>query len=142
MLDEINEAISGRVDDKSRLRRLAAKVALIALAAGALLVFVIVLATASLAVHKTGHISVMLRMDCGPRAEMIAYLGDIYSEGIKSVGIGKGNRLMEFYVSKTGGWTLVMTTKTGLACYYAFGDDFQDVPWNPPAPTSDPEKDA
>ena len=89
MLDEINEAISGRVDDKSRLRRLATKVAIIALAAGALLVLVIVLATTSLAVHKSGHISVMLKVDCGPREAMIAELGDTYSEAIKSVGIGK-----------------------------------------------------
>ena len=142
MLDEINEAISGRVDDKSRLRRLATKVALIALAAGALLVLVIVLATTSLAVHKSGHISVMLKVDCGPREAMIAELGDTYSEGIKSVGIGKGNRLMEFYVSEIGTWTLVMTTRTGLTCYYAFGGDFQDVPWDPPDSTSDSGEDA
>ena len=54
MLDEINEAISGRVDDKSRLRRLATVIAASALAAGALLVLVIVLATASPAADADG----------------------------------------------------------------------------------------
>ena len=54
MLDEINEAISGRVDDKSRLRRRATVIAASALAAGALLVLVIVLATASLAEDVDG----------------------------------------------------------------------------------------
>lgn len=65
---------------------------------------------------------------CGERTSLIKVLNDKYKEKPRALGLStKGTAMFEIYTSKTGTWTIVMTTTTGATCIMAAGHSWEDA---------------
>lgn len=65
---------------------------------------------------------------CGERTSLIKALNDKYKEKPRALGLStKGTAMFEIYTSKTGTWTIVMTTTTGATCIMAAGHSWEDA---------------
>ena len=65
---------------------------------------------------------------CGERATLIKVLSDKYKEKPRALGLSsKGTAMFEIYTSKTGTWTIVMTTTAGATCIMAAGHSWEDA---------------
>lgn len=63
---------------------------------------------------------------CGDRNELIRVLKDKYREEPRALGLStRGTAMFEIYTSKSGTWTIVMTTTNGLACIMAAGHSWE-----------------
>lgn len=93
-----------------------------AIAAAALAVLFVVLATAAPA-----------QTQCGPHARIVQALAGKYGEAPKAVGTVSRNHLLEVYVSRAGSWTILVTSADGTSCILASGSDWEDVPFKPGA---------
>ena len=69
---------------------------------------------------------------CGPRDKFKAYLANKYGETVYAVGLVGTSTAMEFYVSESGTWSLVVTTPNRITCLIAAGDNFERL--KPPLP--------
>ncbi len=80
------------------------------------------------AVLPTGSVMAQTLM-CTDRTALLKELNGKYHEQRQGLGIAAGNRgAMEFYASKTGTWTIVMTMTNGNACIVAAGHSWQTMP--------------
>lgn len=65
---------------------------------------------------------------CGERTSLIKVLSDKYKEKPRALGLStKGTAMFEIYTSKTGTWTIVMTTTTGATCIMAAGHSWEEA---------------
>ncbi|MBT8459080.1 MAG: hypothetical protein KJN60_05375 [Boseongicola sp.] len=64
--------------------------------------------------------------NCGPRAAVIAHLGENFGETRQSIGIGQEGRVVEVFASlETGTWTITVTLPDGTTCLVAAGRAFE-----------------
>lgn len=71
---------------------------------------------------------------CAPRADVVAHLGQKYSETRRSMGLAANSTVMEVYASEeTGTWTITVTTPQGITCLIASGQSFEPVVEQQPA---------
>lgn len=68
---------------------------------------------------------------CTSRNAMVKALAGKYREERRGIGVASKAGVMEFYVSKGGTWTVVMTMTNGLSCILAAGRDWEDMPMVP-----------
>ena len=62
---------------------------------------------------------------CGPRKEVVAYLGQAFGEVPLSIALTDFGSLLEVLVSPHGTWTMIVTTPRGQACVMASGQHWQ-----------------
>ncbi len=67
---------------------------------------------------------------CGSRADFIKALSDKYQETGKALGIAGQVNLVEIFASKSGTWTILVTTPDGKSCIIAAGSSWEDLPPN------------
>lgn len=65
---------------------------------------------------------------CGSRADFVKALSDKYQETGKAFGIAGQVNLVEVFVSKTGTWSILVTTPQGKSCMIAAGKSWEDLP--------------
>ncbi len=65
---------------------------------------------------------------CGPRSQIIQDLSQIFLEKPHAIGLMNTGNLLEVFVSKSGSWTIIVSTRTGLSCVIAAGDAWQTAP--------------
>lgn len=64
---------------------------------------------------------------CAPREEIVKLLTDRYGEVPSGRGLSEsGDAAFEMFRSRTGTWTITMTTTNGLTCVMAAGKDWRD----------------
>ncbi|MEL6375099.1 MAG: hypothetical protein AAFR04_14160 [Pseudomonadota bacterium] len=61
---------------------------------------------------------------CGMRADIIKQLETRHGEQRRAFGKVGAKRVMEVFVSKTGSWTMLLTTTDGRACVVGAGSDW------------------
>jgi len=66
-------------------------------------------------------------LPCGPRAEIVARLGEGYGERPVGRGISQGGTMVELLVGKDGSWTLLVTSPGGRACLVSAGEGWEAV---------------
>ncbi len=69
-------------------------------------------------------------IQCGAHKRMVEVLANKYNEVPKAIGTVNEKRFMEVYVSKSGSWTILVTSADGQSCIVAAGQDWEDVPHN------------
>jgi hypothetical protein len=70
----------------------------------------------------------VVRMPCHDYAEIARQLRATYEEAPVSLGLQTdGNLLQVFSSQKTGSWTIVSTSPSGLACVLAAGQHWESV---------------
>lgn len=73
---------------------------------------------------------------CAPRAVVLERFLETHGEEPNAVGLTLGERpmLMELLVSESGSWTMIVTTREGIACIVSAGENFEwiDVPKGQP----------
>ncbi len=69
-------------------------------------------------------------IQCGDHKKIIEVLASKYSEAPKAIGIVNQKQFMEVYVSRAGGWTILVTSANGNSCIVAAGQNWEDVPHN------------
>ncbi|MEX0852584.1 MAG: hypothetical protein WD036_04780 [Bauldia sp.] len=67
---------------------------------------------------------------CGAHETIVGALAEQYKEERQSMGLSSSGHLVEVFVSGGGTWTILLTTKAGLACIVASG-----LRWNGLTPT-------
>lgn len=68
---------------------------------------------------------------CTKRTAMIDALARKYHEERRGIGIASRAGVMEFYVSASGTWTVLMTMPNGMSCILAAGRDWEDMAATP-----------
>lgn len=66
---------------------------------------------------------------CAPRDALAAVLAEDFQERMDWVGVSSVGTLFELYVSKSGTWTIIVSTADGMSCIVAAGDY-----WERPTP--------
>ena len=67
-------------------------------------------------------------MACGERTALLKALNDKYKESPRALGLSSsGKAMFEVFTSKTGTWTIVMTTTKGVTCIMAAGHSWEDA---------------
>jgi len=120
---EIDDAISGRVYDNQR------SWSFWAIAEIAVSIFVVTMISAALAEHTPET--------CKTRVEAVKRLSTKYLEASKGMGTILNKAVLELFVARSGGWTIFATDAKGCSRLLAAGENWQDVPWNPPLPGKD-----
>jgi hypothetical protein len=64
---------------------------------------------------------------CTSRTAMKNALERKYQEQRKGFGVASDVGVMEFYVSASGTWTVIMSMANGVSCIIAAGKDWQDM---------------
>lgn len=64
---------------------------------------------------------------CGARGDFIKALNDKYQETRKSIGIAGEVNVVELFTSKTGTWTVLVTTPEGKSCIIAAGKGWENL---------------
>ena len=68
-------------------------------------------------------------MMCTKRVNLLKELNGKYQEYRQGLGITAANKgAMEFYVSETGTWTIIMSLTNGNSCIVAAGHSWQALP--------------
>jgi len=65
---------------------------------------------------------------CAEHEQMVEILAQEYKELPKALGIVRGERVMQLFVSEKGTWTIVVTKTSGSTCIVAAGQDWEEVP--------------
>jgi len=66
--------------------------------------------------------------NCAPRELVLERLADKYGETRQSIGLGANNAVVEVFAStKTGTWTITVTTPEGVTCLVASGLSFETL---------------
>jgi hypothetical protein len=67
-------------------------------------------------------------LKCGDRTSLLKVLNEQYKESPRALGLSAtGKAMFEVYTSKTGTWTIVMTTTTGVTCIMAAGHSWEET---------------
>lgn len=69
----------------------------------------------------------MARGACGQHADIVRRLAAGYSEAQSAAGIAANGNLVEVFVSKKGGWTIISTVPGGKTCLMAVGENWERV---------------
>jgi len=65
---------------------------------------------------------------CAERQVVIDRLESHFGETRQSIGLGRGDRVVELFAStETGSWTIIVTRPDGLTCLLATGEAFEDI---------------
>ncbi len=65
---------------------------------------------------------------CGDRTSLLKVLVEKYKEKPRALGLSStGKAMFEVYTSKTGTWTIVMTTTAGVTCIMAAGNSWEEA---------------
>lgn len=64
---------------------------------------------------------------CAPHAEMVKLLTGKFKEERRGIGLVNNNRVVEFYVSDKGSWTIIGTKPNGVACIIAAGKEWNEI---------------
>lgn len=67
-------------------------------------------------------------MMCGDRPAVLADLKGRYAEQPKSMGLVSNGAILEILTSKTGSWTILITTPKGMSCMMATGEHWENLP--------------
>jgi hypothetical protein len=79
-------------------------------------------------------------MLCGLRGDMGEMLAKRFGEVPQAAGV-VGDRVVELLVSRSGSWTILITSTDGRACVVTGGEDWTDSPVSPPSRSlSEPAK--
>ena len=65
---------------------------------------------------------------CGERQPMVDQLAKTYDEHQHAIGVMGKSGLVEFFVSKAGTWTVLVSSPAGRTCIVAAGHSWKDVP--------------
>jgi hypothetical protein len=65
---------------------------------------------------------------CGDRQPIVDVLAKNYDEHRRAIGIMGKSGFVEFFVSKAGTWTVIVSSPSGRACIVAAGHSWDDVP--------------
>lgn len=65
---------------------------------------------------------------CGDRTKFIETLAKKFDESPSAFGIASQRNLVELFVSKSGSWTMIMTSPNGTACIVATGQSWEQFP--------------
>lgn len=85
-------------------------------------ILVTILAILNIPAHAAG-------MTCGDRTKLLKALSEKYKESPRALGLSSsGKAIFEVFTSKTGTWTIVMTTTTGVTCIMAAGHSWEEAP--------------
>ncbi|MEM6461538.1 MAG: hypothetical protein AAF724_06455 [Pseudomonadota bacterium] len=67
-------------------------------------------------------------MTCGDRTALLKALSEKYKESPRALGLStSGKAVFEVYTSKSGTWTIVMTTTKGVTCIMAAGHSWEEA---------------
>ncbi len=88
----------------------------------------IALVAASLATPAQAASAVISVPQCADHEKMVDILAKEYRELPKALGIVRGERVMQLFVSAAGTWTIVVTKTSGASCIVASGQDWEEVP--------------
>lgn len=67
-------------------------------------------------------------MQCGDRTALLKVLNEKYKEKPRALGLSStGKAMFEVYTSKSGTWTIIMTTTGGLTCIMAAGHSWEEA---------------
>ncbi|MCR9136451.1 MAG: hypothetical protein NXI27_10685 [Alphaproteobacteria bacterium] len=67
-------------------------------------------------------------MQCGDRTALLKVLNEKYKEQPRALGLSStGKAMFEVYTSKTGTWTIIMTTTSGVTCIMAAGHSWEEA---------------
>ena len=78
-------------------------------------------------------------MACGDRTALLKALSDKYKEAPRALGLSSsGKAMFEFYTSKKGTWTILMTTTKGVTCIMAAGHSWEEALEIAEEPAGDP----
>lgn len=64
---------------------------------------------------------------CVKRADFLKHLESNYKEAPVAMGLTTGGGLLEVVVSRTGSWTIIVTTPNGISCGVASGESWESV---------------
>ncbi len=65
---------------------------------------------------------------CGPRAQLVQAMKQMFDERPHATGLMSSSELFELFVSKDGTWTILVTNPHGISCIAAAGENFERVP--------------
>jgi hypothetical protein len=67
-------------------------------------------------------------MMCGKRLAVLSDLAGRYAEQPKSISLANNGTILEILTSKTGSWTILVTTPKGMSCMMATGEHWENLP--------------
>lgn len=67
-------------------------------------------------------------VQCGDREHMVKTLGQRFKENRFAMGLASNVSLLEFFVSKSGTWTILSTRADGKTCVIAAGKSWVNMP--------------
>jgi hypothetical protein len=62
---------------------------------------------------------------CGPRAQIVQAMKQIFDERPQARGLISSNELFEIFVSPQGTWTMLVTNPHGISCIAAAGESWE-----------------
>lgn len=65
---------------------------------------------------------------CGTRDDFLKALSERYQETGRALGITGEVNLVEIFASKSGTWTILVTTPEGKSCMIAAGKSWEELP--------------
>ncbi len=65
---------------------------------------------------------------CGKHVDFVKALTDKFEEQGKAMAIAGQRNLLEVFTSKSGTWTILMTSPEGKTCIVAAGNSWEDLP--------------
>ena len=65
---------------------------------------------------------------CGPRAQLVQAMKQVFDERPRATGLMSSNELFELFVSPEGTWTILVTSPRGISCIAAAGEHWERVP--------------
>lgn len=71
------------------------------------------------------------QVPCGTRDSIVSMLADKYRERPRAIGIMNERNLYEIFTSKTGSWTILITSPLGKSCVVGAGQNWEDIPQRP-----------
>jgi len=76
----------------------------------------------------TGLSGPAIATNCAPRDSVVDRLASKYGESRQSMGLGPNNAVVEVFASsKTGTWTITVTSAHGMTCLVASGQSFETL---------------
>ncbi|MFT4181688.1 MAG: hypothetical protein QM636_07185 [Rhizobium sp.] len=65
---------------------------------------------------------------CAERANLVAFLGEHYSEKLSAVGQLDAKTIVEIFASENGSWTMMITNVSGQSCVILTGQNWESIP--------------
>lgn len=68
------------------------------------------------------------QLACGKRDDMVKSLYSQYREQPRAIGLASQTAVIEVFTSKTGSWTILLTSTDGASCIVSAGENWEDIP--------------